>query len=273
MSAIVKPAQLRPGDVLLYHGDSLVSRLIRLFDGTNYSHASIWDGKHVVEALFEGVAGRPLKASVAGTPYVDCFRYRNGKTGRMLGEDSAPLPAKPVLAQAAAFEKEASRYAYEEVLLLALLAATRQATAPIPFLGMILRNILDHAADELARLMAAGKEPLICSELVFRCYDQAGTAYQIRIRGADVAMKHAAVAMTTATPMTIDDPSGYHRAAAAFLENYEAAKRTALIHAPSDAVMAAASAAPITTQAVANFVTPGDLKNSPDVQLVGRLSV
>lgn len=30
---------------MLYHGDSLVSRLIRLFDGSNYSHASIYDGK------------------------------------------------------------------------------------------------------------------------------------------------------------------------------------------------------------------------------------
>lgn len=101
MSEIVKPAQLRHGDILLYHGDSLVSRLIRLFDGTDYSHASIWNGKHVVEALGQGVVGRPLKASVAGAPFVDCYRYRNGKTGQMMGDDAAPLPAKPVLAQAA----------------------------------------------------------------------------------------------------------------------------------------------------------------------------
>ncbi len=264
---LIKPADLKPGDVLLYHGTALVSRLIRLFDGTEYSHASIWVGDHVVEALGNGVNARGLKVSTADAKYTDVYRYRNKDSGLMLGDDNSPLPAKPVLDQAKQFETDKDRYAYEEILLLALLASTRQLTTPVPLLGFILRNFLDHAADLLARLIHEKKEPLICSELVYRCFSQAGQNYKIRIHGADMAMATMAAAVPPLVPA--QDLSGYQSAAASFLANYQAAKAVntgprPLATAPAAAAMAAA---------VANFVTPGDLKKSPDLQLLGTLQL
>jgi len=265
MPVFIRPADLHPGDVFLYHGEGVVSSLIRLFDGTEYSHASLWTGNEVIEAIGEGVVGRPLKVSIADAKFVDVYRYRNKDTGLTLGDDASPLPATPALTQAAQFKKDHDRYAYEALLLLALLASTRQITAPVPLLGMILRVLLDNAADVLARLIAAGKEPMICSELVYRCFTQAGPKYDIRIRGADMAVSTAANTMGAA-PGLAPDPQGYQEAAANFLENYQAAK-----HAGKPNEFALGADGQPNLGAVADFVTPGDLKKSPDLQLLGTL--
>jgi hypothetical protein len=129
-----------------------------------------------------------------------------------------------VLGQAAQFEKDKDRYAYEELVFLALLASTRQLTSPVPLLGLVLRNLLDHASDILARLIQEKQEPLICSEPVFRCYSQAGPPYQIRIRGADLAMANVVNALAGPAFAAGDDFHNYQDAAAAFLANYQAAK-------------------------------------------------
>jgi hypothetical protein len=278
MPQFIQPSDLKPGDVFLYHGDSFLSRLIRLFDGTEYSHASIFSGDdHVVEALGEGVVGRSIKQSIADAKFTDVYRYRNKDSGGQLGDDQSPLPAKPVIAKATAFEQNKDRYAYEQIVFLALLASTRQTSAPSPLLGMILRNLLDHASDVLAHLIATGKEPLICSELVYRCYIESGAAYQVRIRGADLARAVARASMAApvelAAPVGTVQPSSdaaaFQEAAAGFLENYQAAKAVSTEGKPQ--VFAAAPGDNAALAAVANFVTPGDLKKSPDLQLLGTL--
>lgn len=257
---VIKATQLQPGDVLLYHGTAMLSRMIRLFDGTEYSHAAIWTGTNVVEALGGGVVKHGLKASVAGTEYVHVYRFRDN-AGHQLG--AAGLPAQPVVSRADQFAANGNRYAYEQLLLIALLASTRRVTAPIPFFGRLLRTMLDSATDVLARIAAAGKEPLICSELVFRCYDESGAAYMVNIRGADVAANFAAGAMSvTASSGPEEDDGGLANAAADFLANYSVMK----------------PAPPATTElggsvmAVANFITPGDLSKSPNLQKLGKLS-
>ncbi len=78
------------------------------------------------------------------------------------------------------------RYGYEQILLLALLVSTQQiAWEWIPGIASFVRDALDAAAAELASLTAAGRGPMICSELVYRCYEEAGEQYHIRIVGAD----------------------------------------------------------------------------------------
>ena len=51
----VLPNQLQPGDVLLYHGTGFISDMIRLFDGSDYSHAALFNGQNVVEAIASGI--------------------------------------------------------------------------------------------------------------------------------------------------------------------------------------------------------------------------
>lgn len=75
MSTTITTTDLKPGDVFLYQGTSLVARLIRLFDGTEYSHASIYDGAKVAEALSQGITTNTVADSVAGSNFVDVYRF------------------------------------------------------------------------------------------------------------------------------------------------------------------------------------------------------
>jgi hypothetical protein len=274
----IRPADLQPGDVLLYHGTGLISNLIRLFDGTEYSHAGFWRGDAVIEALGKGIVSNPLKTSVAGAKYVDVYRFLGTDPRKGLGPPHYPAP--PVIAVADKFAAHPERYAYEQILLLALLAGTRRI--PVPGLGFILRKVLDPAAEVLGRIIAAGRQPMICSELVYRCYVQAGAKYFLRIRGADIARAHAAAVMAGSTPpdaalaytsgesgLAMAEDLAFEEEAAAFLESYLAAHEPEPGAKPAGAGLADEGG--VQLQAVADFVTPGDLKKSPNLQFAGTL--
>lgn len=173
----IAASQLRAGDVLLYRREGWLSDAIRFFDGRPVSHAAIYLGANGVgEALGHGVLRTNLHESVQGTEWV---------MARRLGKDVA---MKPVIDRAAFYLGEGERYAYEQILLLAFLGITRKV-APTGVAGLLLRKILDEAAAALNRLIASitdgKKEPMICSEFVYRCFEEADAArdddYTIRI--------------------------------------------------------------------------------------------
>ena len=263
----IAPSDLKHGDVLLYYGTSLVSELIRQFDGSPYSHASIYDGTQIFEAIAEGCVKRPAATSVIdGSPkYVDVYRFVSGDGHQIDDPGYGFDPIEGVIdGYAAAHE----RYAYEELILLAVLTSTRRIQ--IPVIGWMLRWILDHAMDVLAQIMAAGKQPMICSELVYRCYAEAGTQYELEISGADPAMLAATQGLELPMRPTHDAESAdIDRRINAFLTNYAAAKHKGKVALTPKGVAPSLSA---TNLAIADFVSPRDLKDSPDLQLVGRLT-
>ena len=171
---------LSPGDVFLYHGHNILGWAIRLLDGTDVNHAAIYlgDGK-VGEALGQGVVQTELAQSVQGS-VVRVFRHVQ-----------PPSDMKPVVGEAQAILKDGHSYAYDQILLLALLSITRKLPLPHLMSGL-LRGILDKAASLLANLAPEKRKPMICSEFVYRCYDQALTSdpapYKIKIAGALKAM-------------------------------------------------------------------------------------
>ncbi|MEL7640958.1 MAG: hypothetical protein AAGU21_15075 [Solidesulfovibrio sp.] len=173
--AMIETKDLKAGDVLLFRGDSLLGRLIRFFDGKPVNHAGLYLGNgQVGEALGQGVVKTDLAESIKGD---HVFAYRLKAT---------PPGMEPVLAVADTVLAEGHRYAYEGILLLALLATTRKITLT-PVLSVLLRGILDKAASFLANLTAQGQQPMICSEFVFRSYDEAlpapVDAYTLEILG------------------------------------------------------------------------------------------
>jgi hypothetical protein len=259
MSGKVPRNSLQPGDVLLYHGVGLISDLIRLFDGGPYSHAAVYDGANVLEAVAEGTVVDPVAQSVASAQFVDVYRFI-ASDGTPFGQ--AGCAAQPVLDRIQYYEQNHQRYGYEQILLLALLCATRhpQQGTLSAVEALILRKFLDQAAEVIARLIHAGKEPMICSELVYRCYTEAGAPYQITIKGADIPFR-------AAPPSAVD--AAFQAEAARFMLNYAVAKRH---NVAGPEFRAAKSPQDIATAAaVADFVTPRDLESSPNLQKVGTL--
>src|SRR5262249_7115548 len=63
-------------------------------------------------------------------------------------------------------------YAYHQIVLLAILSLTRRI--PLPPVGRrLVRVALDQAAGVLNSLVEDGRQLMICSEFVYRCYDEA----------------------------------------------------------------------------------------------------
>ena len=239
---------LIPCDVLLYHGASTLSQLIQWFDGSEYSHASIYDGDMVLEAIPDGLRRRTLKASLSDTLNVDVWRLR--KAGNFIG--SQELPSGPVLDVIGKYAGEGDRFASMDEELLALLCTSRRL--PLPFM----RWALDSAASLLVDMVDGGKEPMLSSELVYRCFSEAGKEYCPRITGVDIRAKIETLHAPGQPKRTMKEAD---RVVAAFLDRYAASKH---LDSRDDLLMAALEADP-------DFVTPKDLKKSPDFEKIGRL--
>jgi hypothetical protein len=268
---LIQIKDLRPGDVLLYHGTALHSDLIRLFDGSEYSHAAMYDGAKVVEAVADGVCARSVRVSFKGAEYVDVYRWIGSDGKSRLGPPD--YPADPIMARAHEYVGQGERYAYEEILLLALLATTRKIppASVTPFLAAILRTMLDRAASTITTLLAAGKQPMICSELVYRCYAEADEGkYRLTIPAASVrsvltekGMRSpisAALAEHVAEP--VSELLALQDAADDLLSNYLLSKGIRIEKMGRDLSVP-----------VADFVTPNDLKRSPNLNPEGRIIV
>jgi hypothetical protein len=161
MSLTVK--DIEPGDVLLFHGHSLVSWAIRKLDGSRVNHAAIaLDGGMLGEAAGSGLRRFSIADAVAGNDFT--------VVRRLPDQDVAP-----VLGKADGYLQGQVPYAYQQIVLLALLTTTRKI--PLPRVARrLLRSVLDHAAAALNGMVDKGARTMICSEYVYRCYDEATDA-------------------------------------------------------------------------------------------------
>ncbi|MEJ7812572.1 MAG: hypothetical protein WKG32_19325 [Gemmatimonadaceae bacterium] len=179
MSDRIRPTEMQTGDVMLYRGTSWLAKAIRLFDGTDVNHAAIYLGsQRVGESIKQGVVARDLPTSLRGNEWVLVRRLKD-----------MPPDMGPVSTRADLYLAQGLRYAYEQILLLAFLGLTRKPKVT-PVLRALLRTALDAAASALTQMIAAatmgkGRQPMICSEFVYRCYDEAlpemGDPYALRI--------------------------------------------------------------------------------------------
>ena len=162
MSGMIRIADLLPGDVLLYRGTSVVSQGIQFFDGTELSHAGLYLGDGWVgEALARGLVRNAIHTSLRGSEWVKAYRLKE-----------RPPDMGPVLDKAAEYLDQGNRYGYEQLLLLGLLCLTRKLEVT-PSLRVLIRRVLDAAASVLTRLVSEQRQPMICSEFVYRAFDEA----------------------------------------------------------------------------------------------------
>lgn len=158
----IPTTDLAAGDVLLYRGTGWLAKAIRLFDGTEVNHAGLFVDPEVVEALGQGVVRQGLDQSLADREFVLARRLKQA------------VPLSPVCAKGLSFV--GTRYAFEQLLLLAVLSLTRKPKVT-PVLRFLVRRVLDAAVgllnEMIQRAAGARSEPMICSELVYRSFDEA----------------------------------------------------------------------------------------------------
>jgi hypothetical protein len=194
----IPTTDLAAGDVLLYRGTGWLAKAIRLFDGTEVNHAGLFVDPEVVEALGQGVVRQGLDQSLADREFVLARRLKQA------------VPLSPVCAKGLSFV--GTRYAFEQLLLLAVLSLTRKPKVT-PVLRFLVRRVLDAAVgllnEMIQRAAGARSEPMICSELVYRSFDEAvpgpDDLYSLRI--SDLPAGAAAVA-SIGRAATADRPRG-----------------------------------------------------------------
>lgn len=156
--------ELKPADILLYRSNTWIAKAIRLLDGTEASHAGLYlGGETVGEALIkQGLGCKPFDASIAGCDWIALRRLRN-----------LPGDMQPVLDTAKRYLDQGNRYAYGQILLLAMVCSTRKLNLSNPLLRRIVYSAINNAAAFVRRMQSDGRQPMICSEFVYRDYDEA----------------------------------------------------------------------------------------------------
>lgn len=154
-------AEISAGDVLLFHGQGFVSWAIRKIDGSDVNHAAIvLPGGVLAEAGGFGLQQRAVPQTMG-----------QGESMRVSRLDAA-VDLAPVLAKASTYLAAGHLYAYQQIVMLALLCVTR--SIPLPRLARrMVRSVLEHAATAVLDLLPVGAKWMICSEYVYRCFDEA----------------------------------------------------------------------------------------------------
>lgn len=165
----IKPNELIPGDVILCKGKDLVSDMISWLDGGEYSHATLYIGDNTIcEADFDGVLNVGLSKIRNEEKYGDVYRFK--KDGHCFNKTD--WSAEPVLAVSSSYVAEGTKYAFDHLLLLAMIVLTRRIPLPKRE-AIIIRTLIDEGTKIIFDIIDQGKTPMVCSELVYRCFSEA----------------------------------------------------------------------------------------------------
>jgi hypothetical protein len=253
---------LHPGDILLCKGEGWLSDLIVLFDEGPYSHAAFYagviNGEHfVIQATERGMLCCPIK-SLEQEAFTDVFRFNKNK--HQIGSEGYPYD--PIYKVGNGYVEAGTKYAFSHLVMLAMLAVTRDIQLD-PTTRKILRIVLDNAAAYIFQLIDEGKTPLICSELVYRCFDEADASkkYQFAVTGLKMADVLKSTTDILNNPVNTDDMEiDFLNAKKNFIEVWNKAKE------------AGNDTGDFSNNPIAACISPRDIKDSNDLKRIGRLS-
>ena len=262
---------LAPGDVLLHMGKGELSKLIAWVGDSRYSHAAlVTDNAQLIEAAASGVRRTGLAERPRMTQafhYIDVFRPLR----------PAPHEATLLTALLAASDAYLGRpYPMTTLFTLGIVCAVRNKMPGDAAFRRALRMALDLVIDNDA-------SKVVCSELVYRGFDEAQTAppHALRLAIGDGAPQPTALPSIDIEALwseCLDDyqrsrPQGVSMRAmeatpdTAELDDLLAQARATLgLDAP--AMLNATDAAPNP-----KTVLPADLEFSPSLQRLGRLTM
>ena len=151
---------LKKGDIILYHGNHPLSRLIRYFDESTYNHCSIYDEDgFVYEAEFNGVVRRPLTESIEISEAILVTHWRL---------EDAPNDMTPIINTIKTYTN--THYSVSQLLLLATVLLKRKLTNNKSLFSFTHQYLL-YAIDELETLIDKNNNGFMCSELVYRAFN------------------------------------------------------------------------------------------------------
>lgn len=256
---------LQPADVLLSRGSTQIADAIVRSDGASYSHAALWTGGSVVEAVLEGIFERGVLFTR------DVYRY----------QDANGLSLPTHVAQAAVAFARAQvglPYANGELLLLGALY-TRGIRPQRPLLDAALELLGGATAGRLADWLESvrpRREPMICSELVARAFYEADAsrAYALRVvpplqrgtrtRGDSLFDGAPAWANAAGEPVPQQLGASCRRLLGARPVAYVAEQRDRKI-------LSGAVAFLVDAETRLGHVTPGDIQFSPSLRYLGTI--
>jgi hypothetical protein len=166
---------LEPADIVLSGDSSPLARAIQMFDETPYHHAALaLDAGRVAEALLtEGICVRSPTVSLAPRHRALVRRMiparRSRANGNVVSLDAIVACAEDVLC-------EGHRYAYEQLLTLAVLLLARNVPRTASF-GRTVAAVLEGAVSLMRESLTVSgpfrHTPMVCSGFVAYCFAEA----------------------------------------------------------------------------------------------------
>lgn len=165
MTEIRSEGSREPANILCYRSDDLVARAIRFFDDAEVDHTGLLINADTVGESVggEGLVQRSLKDSMAA----------KRERADVMELASPPPSMDPVLAKANELLSKGADYAYGQIALLAGICFLRRIDESRPLMRRLAKAAIDRAAAFVRWCQSNGKQPMICSEFVYRCYDEA----------------------------------------------------------------------------------------------------
>ncbi len=280
---------LRPGDVLLSCGKQLESKLICAIAGGDYSHAGLWDGTRSIDASANGVHFNQLADVLAKQEYVDAYRWHgNPPPPHHLDEDG--YPSAPVTYQADQIVKQGTAFAYDELLMAALVIAVSQKPTN-PVIRALARVVLSKVDEWIhTHITGTKKRAMMCTQVVCTSYWEAkpNPQYAIYIK-LGAARAANLVAVSGPRPLrashhdaALDDVSddvyeSVQAECARLVLQAGGPQLRRTVQGASQRVLALPGGGPIVTPAGGPLVplgcvSPWDLETSPSLDPVGRLA-
>ncbi len=181
---------LKPGDVLLFSGEkgSLISEAIMFLTGAPVSHAAMAysPSSTIVEETPPAVQTNPAAQ-----------RFIN-RTISVMRHTPAQPSYTPVLDAATGYLNNEEPYANANLYLVGALLIYRKFapdTALQRIIIKILKKITASIITYFNQHQYPGKLPMVCSQFVFQCYEDAGAGYRLRIKDGVLGSTGVAAAL------------------------------------------------------------------------------
>jgi len=266
------PSDLLPGDVLLHMGAGELSKLIAWVGDSLYSHAAmVTDKGQLIEAAASGVRRAGL---VERTRMTQAFRYID--VYRPL--HPTPQDQGGLAALIAASDAYLGRpYPMTSLLLLGVTCAVRNKLTDDPQLRTVLRMALD-------LVVKNDTDKVVCSELVYRGFDEARTKppHALRLEISSAPVPHRPMPRIDVDALVAECLDDYRHSLPAKSVGMTAGGIAASAGDLDDLLIAARSRLGLDgamTQGSGDYapnpktILPADLEFSPGLRCVGRLAM